>query len=165
MYHAGELVMYGVHGVCKVAEISHQTVSGQTRAFYVLVPVHQDSTRFLIPCDNPLAVKKMRPLISKEDLESILQSTDMEIAWIDDENTRKQVYRGILSGGNQGDILKLVITLDNHRMLLAESGKKFHLSDQTFLNEAKKILDSEFSAVLEMDPNEVAHYVKSRMGK
>ena len=53
--------------------------------------------------------------------------------------------------------------LQRHREAQLAAGRKFHLSDENFLRDAKKVLISEFSFVLEIPQSEVADYIEKKL--
>ena len=71
MYQVGDLILYGSTGVCKVADITTQELSGkdEKQLFYVLEPLYQNCTIF-----TPVNTTKifMRPIISKDEAERLL---------------------------------------------------------------------------------------------
>ena len=86
-------VVYGIHGVCVIQQIQEQIVDYQKKQYYVLVPVDRADTQYLIPVDNEIAVSKLHPLLTKEELECMLCSKAMlDDVWIPEENLRKIRY-------------------------------------------------------------------------
>ena len=87
-------VVYGIHGVCVIQQIQEQIVDYQKKQYYVLVPVDRADTQYLIPVDNEIAVSKLHPLLTKEELECMLCSKAMlDDVWIPEENLRKMRYK------------------------------------------------------------------------
>ena len=56
MYQAGDWVVYGVHGVCRVIGTEKQLVNRKRMLFLVLEPLSQSESRFYLPADNPTAL-------------------------------------------------------------------------------------------------------------
>lgn len=166
MYHSGDQVVYGVHGVCCVTGTECKTVDKKQELYLVLEALDQSGTRFYVPCANPAAIAKLRPLIDRESLEELLHSnTVRQSCWIEDENNRKLRYRELISSGDRESLLQMVYTLHEHRKTLQQMGRKFHLCDDSFLRDAEKLLNSEFSRVLEIPVNEVGEYIRSAFDK
>ena len=161
MFTQGDRVLYGAHGVCNVVCIEVRSVDRKKIEYYVLQPVDQPGARFYVPTQNQAAVAKLRPMITHQELEAILQAEETgKDAWIEDENQRKQYYRDLLSGGDRGALVSMVHTLYRRRETQLAAGRKFHQCDETFLKEAQKLLDSEFSLVLNIGQEEVRQYVQ-----
>lgn len=162
MYQCGDLVMYGIHGVCKILELEKRKVDRKYIEYYVLEPTDQPGARFYVPTQNEAAVAKMRPMLTQQELEAMLREKDTcRDSWIEDENQRKQYYRELINSGDRKALIRMVITLHKHKQELLDAGRKFHLCDENFLRDAQKLIGSEFSVVLNIGQDEVGSYVQS----
>ena len=162
MYQVNDLVLYGVHGVCKILEIQVQTVNRKKTEYFVLEPISQQGSRFFVPTQSQVAVSKLRCLISKDEILALLSAPEShrEI-WLDDENQRKQQYKDVLATGDRATLLCLLRLLERHREMQADSGKKFHISDANFMRDAQKMIYSEFSLVLDTTNDTVEQYIRT----
>lgn len=161
MYQVGEQVLYGVHGVCTIAEQEERTVDRKKILYYVLEPRDQAGARYYVPAGNPAALAKMRPVMTRQELEALLDSEAVRRdTWIEDENARKQRYRELISSCDRTELICMVRTLHARKKAQAAAGRKFHLCDENFLRDAEKLLNSEFSLVLDIPPAEIAGYVR-----
>lgn len=164
MFSVGDLVVYGIHGVCRVTDLEQRTVDGKQLKYLVLHPVNGTQSRYLVPTHNELALKKLRPVLSRTALEEILHSSQVrENVWIEDENLRKQRYRELIAGSDRIALLQMVRCLHIHKQQIETEGKKFHLCDEGFLRDAQRLLNAEFALVLGIEPQQVAEYVLSVM--
>ncbi len=161
MYQVSQLVVYGIHGVCRIVQMEERTVDRQRVRYYVLEPLSQPGTRYLIPSQNPAALAKIRPLLEKERLLSLLISDPNLQDWISDENRRKQYYRQIITSGDAGALIRMLHCLDKYKRSQAELGRKLHMSDENFLRDARKVLSGEICAVLEITEAEIPAYIRS----
>ncbi len=162
MFQVGDQVIYGIHGICRIAQIEERTVDRKKRQYFALEPREQAGARFLVPTDNEVALGKLKKILSREALDDLLHSPDVrEDAWIPDENQRKQCYRDLIGSGDRVMLLRMVRTLHSHRQKQIAAGRKFHLCDENFLRDAQRLLDTEFSVVLGMEPRQVSEYVLS----
>lgn len=153
-------MIYGIQGVCTVLGTETKKIDGRQVTYYVLTPIHQTNARFFVPTQNPSALAKIRKLISREELELLLHSETLrQSIWIDDENKRKTVYREWLASGDRTKLLQLVYTLYQRKKALLETGKSLHQCDLSFLSDAQKLLNDEFSCVLEIPLPEVGNYL------
>lgn len=165
MYQIGDFVVYGVHGVCRIVKTEERTVERKGVSYYVLEPAGQSDARYLIPMHNQAAVSKLRPVLSREELNALLRSEAVRAQeWITDENRRKQLYRDLIGSGDRAALIRMVGALHRHKEEQASAGRKFHLCDENFLRDAQKILDAEFSLVLGIEPGQVGNYILSVMG-
>jgi len=162
MYQVGQKVVYGIHGVCCIQEIETKTVDRKKIPYFVLEPLDQPGARYYIPTENPAALKKMNPLLSRSELEMLLtECRSSDGSWIADENQRKLRYRELISSGDRRALVIMVHTLRLYKQQQVEQGKKFHLCDENFLRDAEKLLCSEFSVVLELSREETAGYLRN----
>lgn len=160
-YKCGDTVVYGVHGVCSIVSLEERTVDRKKVTYYILEPNDQPGTRFFVPVHNEAAVAKMKRIITKQELDDILRSDTYAQSWIEDEGQRKQYYRELIVSGDRSALVRMVRCLYIHKRKQQESGKKFHLSDENFLKDAQKLLDSEFAHILDIPREKVKDYVLS----
>lgn len=164
MYSCGDRVLYGIHGVCEILALEDRKVDRKKIQYYVLEPVDQPGARFYVPTQNAAAVAKLRMIMTPQQLDELLCSEEVrQDCWIVDENQRKQHYRELITSGDRSSLLRMVRTLHRHKQEQQEAGKKFHLSDENFLRDAERVLNSEFSMILGIDPKEVGFYIKSKL--
>lgn len=164
MYQIGDQVVYGMHGVCRVADIENKIMDQKPVTYLVLEPVGQEGARYLVPTHNAMAMGKVHALMSREDLMSLLVSEFVRRnVWISDEGRRKQSYRELITGGDRPLIMQMVATLYRHRRELAASGKKFHMCDENFLRDAEKLLCSEISVILDISVNEAKEFLRKKL--
>lgn len=166
MYQTGDRVVYGIHGVCVVADQEQRKVDGKLVTYLVLEPVGQAGSRFLVPTHNAAAMSKLSPMLTKEDLEALLASDEIrEDGWIADENRRKQLYRELIGSGDRGKILQQVRTLYRHKKALAATGKRRHLCDDNFLRDAERLLVNEMAIVLGTDKDSAKAYLREKLNE
>lgn len=166
MYSIGDRVMYGIHGVCEITDMEQRCVDRRRIMYFVLEPLDQTGARFLVPSENEAALRKLRRIMSREELDAMLSSDAVrEDAWIADENQRKQHYRELITSGDRLSLLRMVRTLHQHKQHQAAAGRKFHLCDDNFLRDAEKLLSAEFSLILGIQPEQVGEYILSALEK
>ncbi len=164
MYQIGDQVVYGIHGVCAVAAVEQRTVDRKKVEYFALEPVDQPGTRYYVPTGNQAALAKLKPVLSRQELEALLVSDAVrQDVWITDEGQRKLYYRELINSGDRGKLLAMVGSLYRHKASQAAMGRKFHLCDENFLRDAQKLLNSEFALVLGMDPLQVGEYLRTRL--
>lgn len=165
MFACGDQVIYGIHGVCDVLDLEMRTVDRKKVEYYVLEPIEQPGARYYVPTQNQAAVAKLRPILSKQELDTLLRSEDTgKDSWIADENQRKQRYRELITSGDRAALICMIRTLHRQRSAQLASGRKFHLCDDNFLKDAEKLLSAEFALVLNIQPHEVGKYIQDVIG-
>ena len=55
MFQLGDQVLYGIHGVCRIAELEVKRVDRKNVEYFVLVPVVQPAARYYVPTGNAAA--------------------------------------------------------------------------------------------------------------
>lgn len=166
MYNKGDRVIYGIHGVCNILDIEIRTVDRKKIEYFVLEPVEQPGSRYFVPTQNQAAVAKLRPILSRKELDKLISSKDADQdAWIADENQRKQCYRELITSGDRAALLSMVKALHIHKEAQLAQGRRLHLCDENFLRDAESLLGGEFSLVLGIAPNEVGTYIKNAILK
>ncbi len=166
MYRIGDRVVYGVQGVCDICAVEERSVDGKRVQYFVLKPVDRSASMYYVPCNNPAALAKIRPVLNKEQISELLHSAHVrEDCWIGDEAQRKNLYRSMISSCDREALLQMIHTLHGHRAACLAAGKKFHLCDENFLRDAQRLLAAEFAAVLEMDVAQVGDYIRNALAE
>ena len=164
MYQVGDKVVYGTHGVCIIADQEERLVDRKHVTYLVLEPIGQGSSRYLVPTHNEVAMGKLKKMLTKELLETLIQSEMVQKdGWIKDENQRKQLYRELISSGNREKLMQMIKTLYHHKTAQAAAGKKCHICDENFLRDAEKLLISEVSVVMDMEPDLARQYIRRKL--
>lgn len=164
MYQAGEWVLYGSHGVCRVIGTEKQLVNRKRTQYLVLEPRNQSESRFYLPTENASALSKLQPVLSREDLLDLIASERVrEDAWISEENLRKQYYRELIGSGDRTALMRMVRSLYRYRAAQIAAGRKFHQSDDNFLRDAEKLLASEIALVLELSTEAARNYLREQL--
>ena len=164
MYQVGELVVYGMHGVCRVVSEEERLVDKKRLHYLALEPLSNVNSRFLMPTQNASAMAKLQPVLSKEELEAMIASEEVKNGeWIREENQRKQTYRELIGSGDRRKIMRMVHTIYRHKADQTALGKKSHLCDENFLHDAEKLLIGEISIVLHLEPEQARAYIHKNL--
>lgn len=164
MFKCGDKVLYGSHGVCEILGVEIKKIDGKSIEYYTLQPINQPSAYFYIPTQNKVALSKLQSLLTKEEIDALLKNqASQPNAWIADENQRKQRYKELISSGDRAALISMIHALHNQRQLQQSAGRKFHLCDENFLQDAEKLLGAEFSLVLNIHQDEVSAYIQTAL--
>lgn len=162
----GDMVVYGIHGVCRFAEVESRMIDHKKVDYYVLIPVTQTEAKFYVPMHNPVAVAKMRRVLTQEELTALLDSGDIkENPWIPNEALRKEKYRELISKADCAELICMLRTLFIHKKEQLAAGKKFHQCDESFMRDAERVIRSEVSVVMGIPQEKVEAYLRSRIDK
>ena len=156
----GTYVMYGKTGVCLVKE--QTTMSGSL--YYVLSPVGDSRSSVYVPCGNADLLARMRPLLTREEIDALLTDVDtVQLTWIDDRNERAMLYRTITGSGDRKELVRLLACLMRKKQEKLAIGKRLSSMDEGFLQECVRLVQEEFSMVLGIHAKEVGPYIQARI--
>lgn len=159
-HNVDDMVMYGSQGICKIVEISEQDLFGDTSEYYVLKPLYDEKSTVFIPTQSESLTAKMKKILSQEEIYSLIKEMpDEDDIWIENETQRREKYKEILSTGDRFDLVRLIRDLYLRKQTQKLKGKKLHLSDERFMNEAEKMICEEFSHVLQINKAEVIPFI------
>ncbi len=165
-FQCEDLVVYGIHGVCRIVAIETKTVDRKTVEYYVLQPCSQTEAIYYVPVHNQAAVAKMRKMLTAAELNALLDSDEIQAdCWIAEENLRKERYRKLIARADCAELIGMIRSLHLHKQRQLEAGKKFHICDDNFLKDAQRLISAEVSQILQIEPNQVEAYIRSRLEK
>jgi len=165
MFQMNDVIIYGAQGVCRITGTEVKSFGGARRTYYVLKPVNDPGSTIYAPTDNDAVRRKMRRLLTKEEIHHLIDSMPMENAlWVENENERKELYRSILSRGDHLELIKMIKAIYAHKLERELEGKRLHMSDERFFKDAEQILYSEFQYVLDLkSKDDLMTYVLNRL--
>ena len=167
MFQVNDVIIYGAQGICKITDIEEKTIDGKKRTYFVMKPVSDKGSTIFVPTDNEVVLKKMRRLLTKEEIHKLIDAMAKENAvWVTNENERKELYKNILAKGDHLDLIKMLKAVYAHKKEREAEGKRLHMSDERFFKDAELILHSEFQYVLDIKgKDELMNYIFARMEK
>lgn len=164
MFSVGDTVVYGTQGVCLIVEIKRMKIGKETKDYFVLRPAADQGAVVYVPCGSAALAAKMRSLISRGELDRLINEAAAEPAeWIADDNARLAHCDEVLKSGDRKRLLQLVVMLYRRRELLKATKKHFHNADATYLKAAERLLHDEFAYVLGIGAEEVPDYIRERI--
>ena len=164
MFQTGDIVVYGIHGVCHIVGTESQVRNYTEQIFLVLEPIGQPGSRYMVPTYNDAAMAKVKKLQTREELEGMLSSEAVRRdCWIRDEGQRKQYYRELITSGDRENLTAMVYTLYKHKAEQVSAGRKMHICDDNFLRDAEKILIGEAAVILQLDLDQAKQYIRSKL--
>ena len=165
MFNKDDLVVYGSEGVCRIADISERQFGNADREYYILVPVDDERSKIYVPVGNKKLESRMHKVLSSNEVNDlILFMPKQKGLWIDNEILRKEKYQEIIKNGKHLELISLIKAVHSQQEKLKISGKKLHQSDAKFLAEAQKMLHGEFSAVLNIEMEDVVPFIADKLG-
>ena len=103
---------------------------------------------------------KLRSLLSREELLELLHSEEVRnYPWIAEEGQRKLRFKELINSGDRAQLMGMIGALHRHKREQLAAGRKFHQSDENFLNDAQKLLNAEFALVFGLEPRAVSGFI------
>ena len=159
-----DMVVYGVHGVCKITEISERDMTGNPMEYYVLKPIYHDKSTIFVPSGNEALTSRMRPVLSADEITDLIRAMPEEnYTWIDDENERRAKCMDILSSGDTHELARMVRALHLRRESQVSKGKKPRYADENILKDAERVLHEEFAHALNIERDQAALFIRGKM--
>ncbi len=162
MLSINDTVVYGTVGVCQVEGIEDMTIGRETKKYYVLKPIANGSSTVYIPLDSEKLIAKARKIISKPELDKLLQS-DFADEWNENSTERAVMYTDIIKSGDRSRIIGIMLTLAKRRKALIGTGKKLRISDERAMRDCERIIGDEASYVLDTTPEKAIAYIKENV--
>ena len=130
--------------------------------YYILKPMKNDESTIYIPADNETLVGKLRRVMTKDEIDSLLLGMrDKEIEWNNDRRSRMEQFRTILVDGVTQKLLLMIRCIYMKKRELTEQGRKLSTTDENILKSAEKLVEDEFSYVLDIPQSEVGRYIRN----
>lgn len=166
MYSVNERIHYGGSGVCIIQEIATMRFGRTRERYYVLKPVYQNASLIYVPIENTQLVSKMRPVLSRAEVDELIDSMpQIPTAWEEDPQARKTTFDNLLRSNECRSLIVIIKTLNAHKERRQADGKSLHVSDETILREAQRLLYDEFAGALDIQPTQVHAYIMDKLGQ
>lgn len=160
MYQVNDTIIYGTQGVCKIVEITEKDFKGKIKEYFVLKPINNSNTTLFAPTDNQAILAKMRRILSKEEIHELVNSvSNDEIAWIANDNQRRDKFKEFLVSGDHRMLILMIKSIWLQKQKREAEGKKLHMSDERFFKDAEQLLYDEFQYVLQISKNDLISYI------
>lgn len=168
-YQIGEHVVYGSSGVCKIEEIrrGYRLMDDIPPAdYYVLKPLSSASSTVFVPLGSDTASKKMRPVLSKSEIDELIASVGTDaIYWIDDRKERLSAFRAVLQQGDRRDQILLIRCILLRVRELEAKRRHLATADSDILQAAQRAVREEFAFALGLRPDAVPEYVRNGLAQ
>ena len=155
MYSAGDIIIYGTKGVCRVESVGHLSVSDDLTAdklYYTLSPLFgKEGEKIYSPVDTNVFIRNLISPSEVEDCIEIVSHKKTEGLNCRNKRELAEKYKAIIKSLNG----KFEDAKENH--------KKFSQMDMDFLRNAENIVYGEFAVVLHISKEEVRKKVESRI--
>ena len=164
LFQINDTVVYGVHGVCRIEDITMKEFMGTSKEYYVLKPVNDSTVTLYVPKHNDKLIEKMRKILSEQEVYRLITTMpEQEALWFQNENERKEQYKKVITKGDHGELIGIIKAIYLQKQRREEEGKHLYISDERFLKEAERILYDEFQYVLNIKKEEVLPLIFSKL--
>ena len=158
-----DYVHYGAYGVCQVEDLRSIRFGPDTprREYYVLRPVDQDGACIYVPAGNPTLTGRMRPVLSRGEVDRLLASVrEGRLPWVEERRQRLDAFRDILCRGAERELLLLARCLYQKSR---ESERGLASTDAQILKKAEAMIAQAFSFSLRIGPQQVGGYIRRKL--
>ena len=166
MFQAGDVIVCGTHGVCRVEKVGplSSAVADRDRLYYTLKPLYERGSVVFTPVDNEKMV--IRPVISREEALRLIDGIrDAEALGIEDERKREENYKTALKSCRAEELVKMIKTINARKRSRAARGKKAPDADSRYVKLAEDYLYGELAISLDLERDQVKAFVRERIGE
>ncbi|MCL1790852.1 MAG: CarD family transcriptional regulator [Peptococcaceae bacterium] len=166
MYNVGDFVFYGNMGVCKVENISEQSMQGVDgeQLYYTLNPLFEKCVVHT-PVKNTKVF--MRAIISRDEAEELIDKIPTIHARAYHSKAIKDLtrhYEESMKSHDCADLIELTMSIYAKRVEVQQQKRKLGSVDEKFMRRAEDLLFGELSVALGIEKDDVAKYIASRVG-
>ena len=166
MFAAGELVVYGGEGVCRVEGVGTPSLPGmdKTRLYYTLAPLYR-SGQVMTPVDTRVL---MRPLLTGQEVQELIGELDqLPEEQAESHNTRaiKDLYHQVVASYDCKRLAGFIKGVCRRRSWAIHHGRKVSQMDERYLKRAEDALYGELGAVLGLPREDVPAYIRQTWPK
>ena len=166
MFQAGDVIVCGTHGVCRVEKVGplSSAVADRDRLYYTLKPLYERGSVVFTPVDNEKMV--IRPVISREEALRLIDGIrDAEALGIEDERKREEKYKTALKSCRAEELVKMIKTINARKRSRAARGKKATDADSRYVKLAEDYLYGELAISLDLERDQVKAFIRERIGE
>ena len=166
MFQAGDVIVCGTHGVCRVEKVGplSSAVADRDRLYYTLKPLYERGSVVFTPVDNEKMV--IRPVISREEALRLIDGIrDAEALGIEAERKREENYKTALKSCRAEELVKMIKTINARKRSRAARGKKATDADSRYVKLAEDYLYGELAISLDLERDQVKAFIRERIGE
>ncbi|OPJ54931.1 CarD family transcriptional regulator [Alkalithermobacter paradoxus] len=154
MFSIGDKIIYPMYGAGIIESIEEKQVLGERKKYYIINMIISQ-IEISIPIDN-ICKLGIRYIIDENQVDEIISILKHEN--IDIEEKWNKRYRDNMDKIKTGDIYEIAIVV---RDLIAQDRKKgLSAGEKKMLSEAKDMISSELSLVLDKDTQEIKNLIE-----
>ena len=165
MYQAGDMIVYGNEGVCRVVSVGTPQIAGADREkqYYTLEPQYCDGLIF-VPVDTPVHT---RPVMTREEAECLIDELPgLEVVQMNQhQNVRllSEHYKELIRSCDRYDVARIIREVRAKRLACQTRGGKISQVDERYMKRAEDLLYGELSISLGIPKDQVCDYIAGRL--
>jgi len=160
VYQAGELIVYGGDGVCRVESVGPLTMKGAKKDvdYYTLTPLY-GSGKIFAPVNASVF---SRPVMTREEAQELIaRIPDIPAEVYENSNPRMltEHYQQYLKSYDCTQLVRLIRAIYVKGQNAAEKGRHLGQVDERCMKKAEEMLHGELAVALEIPVDEVRDYI------
>ncbi len=165
MYQAGDLILYGSTGVCRVVDIVTKQMNraDPERQYYILAPLYQSGT-IITPVDNTKVF--IRPVITRDEaLKLIDQIPSIQAEAYHNQNLQQleNHYKSQMEDHECLSLLRLTMSTYRKKLEREQAKLKFGAVDRRYMERAENLLYGELAVALDIAKDNVQEFIAQRL--
>ena len=162
MFEAGDLVVYGSNGPCRVEAVG--PMPGADGLYYTIRPMFSDCV-----IRTPVSTKvPMRPVLSREEALALIDAIPEMTAEVYHSRSAALLaehYSESLRTQRCADLVELTMSIYRKKKQAEEEKRKFGQVDERFMKRGEELLFGELSVALEIPPDSVQAFIEERLSE
>lgn len=157
----GKNVVYHAE-ICRIEGCETQCADGvRQREYCVLSPLNSRSARYYVPVEA--AQDKLRELLTRDEIIDLVRGMGDADEWVSNPTMRKQQQNEVLSCGDYRRIAAMLRSIYLEKQRREAIGKRLNSTDERTMKSAEQMINSEFSFVLGIKPEEVPEFISQEI--
>ena len=167
MFEAGQLILYGITGVCRVEAVGPPKGDSRldsSKTYYTLVPLYEPGVIYL-PVDSKAF---MRPVMSREEALELIRRIPLVEAkpfYSRDQRLMTEHYCSLFQSHDCEALIQLIKAVHQKGQQLSQNGKKTWLVEQPDLGRVVALLPGELAGVLGVPLGDVECFIQAELEK
>ena len=166
MYKAGDMVVYGETGVCRIVGITVPDFAQEmNKEYYELEPIYERGTIYA-PVDNKNIA--MRYVMDRNEADQMIDMIpEIKTEEFTEKSTQKltEHYKQRIKGQNTLDLITVIMSAYKKKLKAEKENKKFGQIDKKYMKKAENLLYGELAVALNIEKDDVRNYIVARMQK
>ena len=159
MFKKGEYVVHGRSGVCTVDSTTKEVPGAKDgQLYYILVPVKTPQSKIFFPLDSDRIV--LRAIKTEDEAKAALKEMKAaETVEFANDRERENEFKKDIASCDHVRLARVIKTLTIRNDEREKQGKRSTFVDARLLNEAKELVNQEFSIALGIEMCDIDTFI------